>query len=312
VISLVFQCVSASNRVDVSPKYLNPIKTGTDLIEKHRTEDSILAQSKVDSLKNAVVQGTNQATLQFTSNPPPDSWNYSSTSSGKAILTATVTASLSGSAGTPTGVVQFTVWFNGSNTKASPVSVNLKGGSASYTYGFGQGPNIVYVSYLGDSNYASLSSGGYPLFAQTYTFSQTYASGEYKCYEIPGMLYGIHMTNYAYYPGLCDQSKYPVTDCWYSWQLAPDNTWLYVYRHWNAGTSCPESQCCCSAAGVNVPTTQSGAPVYGQCGSSFANSYGGTCASNYPGYAGATYWVDTCSEYNTQFAPLDAWSSLVR
>jgi len=104
VISLVFQCVSASNGVDVSPKYLNPIKTGTDLIEKHRTEDSILAQSKVDSLKHAVSQGTNQATLQFTSNPPPSLWNYSSTSSGRAILTATVTASLSGSAGTPTGV----------------------------------------------------------------------------------------------------------------------------------------------------------------------------------------------------------------
>jgi len=300
--SLVFQCVASSNGKHLQPR--------TDFLEKHRGQVSSqsLAQAKVDSLK--VLQG-NPVTLSFSSNPPPDSWEYSSTASGRATLSATCTASLSGGSGTPTGSVQFSVWFNGTTVKTT--TVNLKNGVASFSYSFGQGPNIVYVTYSGDSNYASYTSNGNPLFAQTYTFSQTYSTGNLKCYEIPGMLYGVHMTNYQYVPGLCDSTKYPVTDCWYSWQQAADGSWLYVYRHWNANTTCPESGCCCSNPSITVPT-QNGNPVYGGCYTGYTTTYGYTCAAEYPGWGGggSPFWVDMCAEPTTPYAPLDAWSSMVR
>jgi len=213
-------------------------------------------------------------------------------------FTATVTG---GSGSPPTGKVTFTTyvyWLNGTNVASPPStvtsSVTLSQGTATYTTTFPkQGPTVVNVQYPGDSNFAA-SMANYTLWADTYFFQQTdSSSGQKKCYEIAGMIYGIHLT-YVYGPGSCNLTTYPLSDCWYSWQQSYDGNWYYVYRHWAVGSSCPESQCCCG-----------GGSNFGDCGSSYQPSYakGSNCASLFPGFWGSPMWVGCCAVPNTPYQP---------
>jgi len=275
VVSLVFSVHATPH--DVRAHSVN-------FAEKFQNHGLIQAQEKLNSLKSGL--GTTATKVSVSSTPDRSAYKY--VKSQSVSITAVV-SSLSGS-GTPTGKVTFSYSFNGTTPTSS--TVTLSGGKATYTTtALKQGPNLWTISFAGDSTWDA-SQITYPLWADIYTFQQTdVTSGQKKCYEIPGILYGIHMTNYNYVPGTCDRSVYPLTDCWYSWDQAGFDltAWYYVYRHWAVGSTCPESQCCCGGATDN----SNPASKYGDCTSNFLPTYGNgaNCAALYPGFAGATWWT---------------------